>query len=234
MSNIVSFDFSYSFDSRDLLIVMYIAIAIAAILLLVAFIWFICKADSLNPNEDDGDEAQTWEDLAEENRKTVKALKLIMTGIMSLYLPVSRTVFQILACSDNIVSVAQVRACGCQSTRATRSSFCMLVLLLLLQEAGVSKIEFGDCWAWDKYAIGVGRWVCHTFHTLCAARYVAGTPFCSSGHWSCWLALSCSCPCSRIARSSRTSPSAALLTPTRSTTKTAGRSRTRTPCSTKM
>jgi len=108
LSNIVSFDFSYSFDSRDLLIVMYIAIAIAAILLLVAFIWFICKADSLNPNEDDGDEAQTWEDLAEENRKTVKALKLIMTGIMSLYLPVSRTVFQILACSDNIVSVAQV------------------------------------------------------------------------------------------------------------------------------
>lgn len=123
MSNIVSFDFSYSFDSRDLLIVMYIAIAIAAILLLVAFIWFICKADSLNPNEDDGDEAQTWEDLAEENRKTVKALKLIMTGIMSLYLPVSRTVFQILACSDNIVSVAQVRAsvCGCQSTRATEA-----------------------------------------------------------------------------------------------------------------
>jgi len=97
------------------------------IILLICFVWFVCKADAINPDEDDGNQAQTWEELAESNRRTIKALKWIMTGIMSLYLPISRIVFQVLACDPKLVAFAH--------------------------EAGISEVQTGDCWAWDKYSL---------------------------------------------------------------------------------
>ena len=47
---------------------------------------------------------KTWETQKEESGKLVKALKIFLTVATSLYLPISRTVFQIFACDVGSMS----------------------------------------------------------------------------------------------------------------------------------
>lgn len=98
LSNLISFDINFVFPSINP-IVIYVIIGIVAFILLICFVVFMCMASSTQPDAvREGHEAKLWNEQAEKNKKTVKFLRWFLYGCFSVYLPVSRTVFQILVC----------------------------------------------------------------------------------------------------------------------------------------
>lgn len=103
LSGLINIDWGYVFNLNSDVII-YVLIGVAAILILGAFFWMKCVALKYNPDEiRDGHEVTTWDQQAEERKKTVKAIKLILTASLSAYLPVSRVVFQIMFCNSSII-----------------------------------------------------------------------------------------------------------------------------------
>lgn len=56
------------------------------------------------PNSREGHEAKSWRDKAKEHPKTLRFVKYTIYAGITLYLPISRTAFQLLQCSPQLAS----------------------------------------------------------------------------------------------------------------------------------
>lgn len=98
--------------------VVVFTICSVAVILLTLFIWMMCKASSMNPDAiRDGHETVSWEERASRQAKTVKAIKIILTGCISAYLPVSRTAVQIFVCDATLGGALAKLDIGLQCTQ---------------------------------------------------------------------------------------------------------------------
>ena len=105
LSNLVAVDLSFVFPTISPLVI-YIAIGLVAVVLLVTFLVFMCKTSSSQPDAiREGHEVSMWSEQAESRKKTMKFLRLFLQGCLAAYLPVSRSVFQILVCERTMAKV---------------------------------------------------------------------------------------------------------------------------------
>jgi len=108
VATLISFDWDFTFSINPVYVI--IAIVIVAVIVIIAYIWMMCTARSLSGDTDElkhGAEAKTWEEIAEERKRTIQAIKIITTASLSIYLPVSKMTMQVMACDYALMNTAR-------------------------------------------------------------------------------------------------------------------------------
>ena len=100
IANIISFDFGFALpEVENLIVVVYVLIGIAAVIITIAYLWVLYTTADIQVDViRQGKEAEGFDKLAETRKRTITAIKYILTAAMSAYLPVSRSALQILIC----------------------------------------------------------------------------------------------------------------------------------------
>ena len=138
VSSIISLDISFVVPSLNPLYI-YITIVVIAVLLILAYLWAMCMTSSLQMDEiRQGKEAKTWDVLATESKRTLTAIKYIFTAAFSLYLPVSRSAFQLLVCDATAGRALQALGAGGVDCKET-------------DRGGALDSVSCDCSGWEYY-----------------------------------------------------------------------------------
>jgi hypothetical protein len=104
VSGLISLDFGFVVNTEQIIAIMTVVLAILGIVLVFVGIYAVYKSNAINPDElSQGHEAEDWEQLKAEQKRTVQFIQYFITAMMSAYLPISRSSFQILACDPTIV-----------------------------------------------------------------------------------------------------------------------------------
>ena len=140
IANIISFDLSFVVPSISPTVI-YVIIAIFAIIIIIAYGWALWATSSMQADEiRQGKEAENFDKLIETKKRTITAVKYILTAAFSAYLPVSRSAIQVLRC-DSTMGRA-LKDLGTGITCETVSG------------AGVlGDREVCKCSEWDQYSV---------------------------------------------------------------------------------
>lgn len=87
----------------------------AAVLLFASFMWLMFFTSSLVPDAlRRGHENKSWKERKEESKRKIMAMKLIVQAGLSLYLPVSRAMMQLIVCERSMrVSMGELFGNSC-------------------------------------------------------------------------------------------------------------------------
>jgi hypothetical protein len=108
LASLINFNWDFTFNINPIYIIGLVAVI--AVIVIIAYIWMMCVATGLSADTDEikhGAEAKSWEQLAEEKKRTIRAIKLIMTAALSIYLPVAKMVVQLLSCDPPLMGTVK-------------------------------------------------------------------------------------------------------------------------------
>ncbi|KAA0156446.1 hypothetical protein FNF29_01237 [Cafeteria roenbergensis] len=108
IATFISFDWQFTFKVNPIYIIALVVII--ALIIIILYIWMMCTASGLTGDTNElkhGAEAKTWEEIKEERKHTITAIKYITTASLSIYLPVSKMTIQVLSCDYELMNAAR-------------------------------------------------------------------------------------------------------------------------------
>ena len=138
IANIISFDLSFVVPSISPTVI-YIIIAVLAIIIIIAYIWALWATSSMQADEiRQGKEAENFDKLIQTKKRTLTAVKYILTAAFSAYLPVSRSAIQVLRCDSTM-------------GRALKDLGTGITCKTVEGEGVLGNREVCECGEWDSY-----------------------------------------------------------------------------------
>jgi len=99
ISNFIAVDMAQALQSDTAVLVGLVLLASLAVIMYVAYLWFIFSAQYMHNADNEireGHETKKWSEVAAESRKKVKISTYVLTGCLSVYLPLTRTAVEII------------------------------------------------------------------------------------------------------------------------------------------
>lgn len=105
ISNFLTFDYAAALQSPSAIRVGIFVMIIIAILLIFGYIWVYWVTNKLSSETGDkvreGHEAKSFAEVASKKKRTIQIVGLVLTGSLTVYMPITQTAFQVLFCKED-------------------------------------------------------------------------------------------------------------------------------------
>jgi hypothetical protein len=105
IANFLTFDYAAALQSPSAIRIGIIVLIIIAILLIFGYLWVYWVTSKLSSETGDkvreGHEAKSFAEVASTKKRTIQIVGLVLTGSLTVYMPITQTAFQVLFCKEN-------------------------------------------------------------------------------------------------------------------------------------
>ena len=99
IGNFMAIDVAAALQSEEAVKIGIIVLILVAVVMYIAYVWFAISAQYMHSTENEireGHETKKWADVAAENSKKIKMSTHVLTGCLSVYLPLTRTAVEVV------------------------------------------------------------------------------------------------------------------------------------------
>ena len=111
IANFIAIDLAAALQSEEAVMIGLIVLLSAISIAYICYIWFACKSMHMHDASKeirDGHEAKSWAEVAAEQQRTVKFTTYVITGCLSVYLPIARLSAELLSSKEDAFLVMKL------------------------------------------------------------------------------------------------------------------------------